>query len=128
MDRTPTEITELVAQLERDLDELKSAQVFGGDALFVNEYSEKLSNDASATYTLTLTPDSELGCLPSKLYLKWTNPNIQGQSSANYVVDQVYRDDGVFEWRIVGGHVNNFDTALVLQWIGSGTVSLTREA
>ena len=128
MERDSDGIVELVCQLERDLEELKSAQIFGGDALIVNEFSDALANDASATYSLTLTPDSELGCLPSKLYLKWTNNDPTGQALANYYANQVFRNDGVFEWVITGGYISPFDTSLVLQFIGSGTVELTRTA
>lgn len=126
MDRTPSDIAEIIATAERDLNELKELQIFGGDALIVNEYSAQLSNDASATYQLTLTPSSDLGVLPSSLMLKWTNTQIAGQASANYFVSQVYRDDGVFEWRITGGRVNDFDTFVSLQYLGEATVNLVR--
>lgn len=126
MDRTPSDLAEIIATAERDLNELKELQIFGGDALIVNEYGAQLSNDASATYQLTLTPSSELGVLPSSLMLKWTNTQIAGQASANYTVFQVYRDDGVFEWRITGGRVNDFDTFISLQYLGEATVNLVR--
>lgn len=126
MDRTPSDLAEIVATAERDLNELKELQIFGGDALIVNEYNAQLSNDASATYQLTLTPSSELGVLPSSLMLKWTNTQIAGQASANYTAFQVYRDDGVFEWRITGGRVNDFDTFISLQYLGEATVNLVR--
>lgn len=126
MDRTPSDIAEIIATAERDLNELKELQIFGGDALIVNEYNAQLSNDASATYQLTLTPSSELGVLPSSLMLKWTNTQIAGQASANYTTFQVYRDDGAFEWRITGGRVNDFDTFVVLQYLGEATVNLVR--
>lgn len=124
--RGESSIVDMVVGIERDLEELKNAQVFGGDALILNEYSEKLSDDLSATYKLTLAPSSELGVMPSVLYLKWTNTQIAGQASANYYVSQVYRDDGVFEWRITGGRIDDFDTSVVLQYLGLGTVKLER--
>ena len=126
MDRTPSDLAEIIATAERDLNELKELQIFGGDALIVNEYSAQLSNDASATYQLTLAPSSELGVLPSSLMLKWTNTQIAGQASTNYFVAQVYRDDGGFEWRITGGRVNDFDTFISLQYLGEATVNLVR--
>lgn len=126
MDRTPSDLAEIIATAERDLNELKELQIFGGDALIVNEYNAQLSNDASATYQFTLTPSSELGVLPSSLMLKWTNTQIAGQASTNYFVFQVYRDDGVFEWRITGGRVNDFDTFVSLQYLGDATVNLVR--
>lgn len=129
MDRNESEISSIVNQIEQGLDELKSTQVFGGDALVANEFSATLSDDASATYSLTLTPDdAQLGCLPSKLYLRWTNSDASSQALSNYYAYQVFRDDGVFEWIISGGHVSDFGTDLVLQYIGSGTVTLTRTA
>lgn len=126
MDRTPSDLAEIIATAERAVNELKELQIFGGDALIVNEYNAQLSNDASATYQLTLTPSSELGVLPSSLMLKWTNTQIAGQASTNYFVSQVYRDDGVFEWRITGGRVNDFDTFVSLQYLGEATVNLVR--
>ena len=126
MDRTPSDLAEIIATAERDLNELKELQIFGGDALIVNEYNAQLSNDASATYQLTLTPSSDLGVLQSSLMLKWTNTQIAGQASTNYFVSQVYRDDGVFEWRITGGHINDFDTFISLQYLGDATVNLVR--
>lgn len=126
MDRTPSDLAEIIATAERDMNELKELQIFGGDALIVNDYDAQLSNDASATYQLTLTPSSELGVLPSSLMLKWTNTQIAGQASTNYSVAQVYRDDGVFEWRITGGRVNDFDTFVSLQYLGEATVNLVR--
>lgn len=129
MDREPTNIAELVAQINEELNDSKTDQVFGGDALIVNEYDAQLSNDASATYSLTLTPsDSSLGVLPSRLDLRWTNTNMSSQATNNYFAYQVYRSDGVFEWRIAGGHVNDYDTYLTLQYLGEGTVNLTRTA
>lgn len=128
MDRTPAELNEMIATAERAVEEIKETQIFGGDALFLNEFTEQLDNVSSATYQLTLAPASDLGVLPSKLYLKWTNTQIAGQASTNYVVSQVYRDDGVFEWRITGGYISAFDTYIVLQYLGEGTVTLTKVA
>ena len=128
MDRAPSNIADIIATAERDLNELKETQIFGGDSLVLNEYSAQLSNDASATYELTLTPSSDLGALPSSLMLKWTNEQAVGQASSNYATFQVFRDDGVFEWRITGGHINNFDTYLVLQYLGDAEVTLERVA
>lgn len=129
MDREPTNIAELVAQINEELNDSKTDQIFGGDALIVNEYDAQLSNDASATYTLTLTPNNpDLGVLPSRLDLRWTNTNMNSQATNNYFAYQVYRSDGVFEWRITGGHVNDYDTYLTLQYLGEGIVNLTRTA
>lgn len=122
-------LTEQVSDLQRNLEELKELQYFGGDALVVNEYEAELSDDLSADYTLTLTPDDpSLGVLPSAVELKWTNTNMNSQATAGYYVYQVYRDDGVFEWRISGGHSDYFITYLLIQWIGKGTVSLVRNS
>ena len=119
-------LTTLINEIFEWLNEEKTEQFFGGDALKVNEYTAQLSNDASSTYTLTLAPKTELGVLPSSLSLKWVNPNQQSQSVDNFFSYQVYRDDGIFEWLIDGGHINNFDTYVSLQYIGDGEVTLTR--
>lgn len=127
IDRNPDDIVEQVAQAKLDLQELKELQFFGGDALTVNEFEAELSDDTSVEYSLTLTPDDPtLGVLPSAVELKWTNMNMNSQAMVGYYVYQVYRDDGVFEWRISGGHSDYFITYLLIQWIGSGTVNLER--
>lgn len=127
IDRNPDNIVEQVAQAKLDLQELKELQFFGGDALTVNEFEAELSDDTSVEYSLTLTPDDPtLGVLPSAVELKWTNTNMNSQAMVGYYVYQVYRDDGVFEWRISGGHSDYFITYLLIQWIGSGTLNLER--
>lgn len=129
INRDVDDLAEQVAQIQLDLEELKTKQLFGGDALVVNEYETALSDDLSVDYTLTLTPDDPtLGVLPSTVELKWTNNNMNSQATAGYYVYQVYRDDGVFEWRISGGHSDYFITYLLIQWIGKGTVSLVRNS
>lgn len=129
MNREEQTIVGLISEINQKLDDLKTAQIFGGDALIVNEYDTILSNDASATYSLTLAPTNpELGILPNRLDLRWTNTNMNSQATNNYFAYQVYRGDGVFEWRIEGGHTNDYDTYLTLQYLGEGTVNLTRIA
>lgn len=126
-DRELSTVSGLIANINQRLDDLKTSQLFGGDALTVNEYESQLSNDNTAVYHLKLTPDdAQLGVLPSKLELRWTNTNDQSQSVANYTVRQGYPNDGSFLWIINGGHGNNFDTYVTLQYIGGGTVTLTR--
>ena len=127
MNRRVPGVTDIVSELLLSQDESKTEQFFGGDALKVNEYDAQLSNDSSVVYSLKLTPSNpELGVLPSSLDLRWTNTDINSQATTNYYASQVYRSDGVFEWRLNGGHSNDYDTYLTLQWIGAGTVSLTR--
>lgn len=127
MERSDATVIGIVSQLQDEVDESKSTQYFGGDSLIVNEFSATLSDDDSTLYKLTLTADDpQLGVLPSSLDLKWDNPEQTGQSMSNYVVWQVFRDDGVFEWRIEGVHVADFTTSLSLQFIGKGTAVLER--
>lgn len=127
MERSDATVIGIVSQLQDEVDESKSTQYFGGDSLIANEFSAILSDDASTLYKLTLTAeDTQLGVLPSSLDLKWDNPEQTGQSMSNYVVWQVFRNDGVFEWRIEGAHVADFSTSLSLQFIGKGTAILER--
>lgn len=127
MERSGLSAVDMVANLGQDMDESKATQYFGGDALIVGEYSAILSDDMATLYRLTLSPDDQkLGVLPSSLELKWSNTQLTGQSMSNYVVWQVFRNDGVFEWRIEGAHVAEFTTSIVLQYIGKGTATLTR--
>ena len=125
--RDDDSLTELVATAERNLQELKELQIFGGDALVVQEAEFMLENDTSTTYTLTLTPDDpELGVLPSKCELLWNNPDNNSQMMKDYYISPVYRDDGVFEWYIVGSNILDLPTYLRLQYIGKGTAALER--
>lgn len=127
MERSGSDVISVVNQLQDEVDESKSTQYFGGDSLIVDEFTAELSDDDSTLYKLTLTADDpQLGVLPSSLDLKWDNPEQTGQSMSNYVVWQVFRDDGAFEWRIEGAHVANFTTSLSLQFIGKGTAELER--
>lgn len=127
MDRSDMDVIGVVSQLQDEVDESKSAQYFGGDSLVLDEFTAQLADDNSTLYRLTLTPDDpELGVLPSSLDLKWDNTAQTGQSMSNYVIWQVFRDDGVFEWRIEGAHVADFTTSLSLQFIGKGTAELER--
>ena len=126
MDRETANVTSIVAGLQTDIDESKSTQYFGGDSLTVNEFRADLIGDVSTTrYRLTLTPaDAKLGVLPSSLEFIWNNTSQTGQAVTNYMAWQVFRDDGVFEWRVQGSRVADFDTSMVFQWIGKGTVSM----
>ncbi len=127
MNREFSTISGLIADINTRLDDLKTSQPFGGDALIVNEYQAQLSNDNVATYRLTLSPTNEnLGVLPSKLFLRWTNDDMQSQALSDYYIVQGYREDGIFEWIIDGGGLNGFNTSIILQYIGSGNVTLKR--
>lgn len=128
-DRELSTVSGLIANINQRLDDLKTSQPFGGDALTVNEYEHQLANDNTVVYHLKLTPtNTRLGVLPSKLELRWTNTNDQSQAVTNFTVTQGYPNDGSFLWVINGGHSNNFDTYVTLQYIGPGTVTLTRVA
>lgn len=125
--RDDDSLVELIATAERNLQELKELQIFGGDALKVQEAVFDLVNDSSTEYTLTLTPDDpELGVLPSKCELIWDNPDNNSQMMRDYYISQVYREDGVFEWYIVGSNMLDLPTQLRLQYIGKGTANLVR--
>ena len=125
--RDDDSLVELIATAERNLQELKELQIFGGDALKVQEAVFDLVNDSSTEYTLTLIPDDpELGVLPSKCELIWDNPDNNSQMMRDYYISQVYREDGVFEWYIVGSNMLDLPTQLRLQYIGKGTATLTR--
>lgn len=126
MDREAGTVTGIVADLQNDVDESKSTQFFGGDSLNINEFRTALAGELTTTrYKLTLTPtDPKLGVLPSTLEFIWDNTSQTGQAITNYYAWQIFRDDGVFEWRIEGSRVADFDTAMVFQWIGKGTVNL----
>ena len=76
---------------------------------------------------LTLTPaDPTFGVLPSKAELSCTNTNMSTQLSNNWFINPVYRTDGVFQWQLLGADLQDYDTYVTLQYIGDGTVTLTR--
>lgn len=124
--RNSDSITDIVAQIERNFNEAKEYQFFGGDALVVNELDEALTETSNVDYILTLTPERENSVLPSGLELRWTNLDLNTQSTTSYTVRPVYRNDGVFEWVIRGGNYYGWTTYISLQWIGKGTATLTR--
>ena len=125
--RDDDSIAELVVEAERNLQELKSLQIFGGDALKVQEAVFDLVNESSTTYTLTLQADEPtVGVLPSKCELLWDNPDTNSQMMSDYAISQVYREDGVFEWYIVGTNILDLEVKMRVQYIGKGTATLTR--
>lgn len=126
MNRDADTIVDIINQIERNLDEAKEYQFFGGDALIVNEFDEALYDGNNAVYHLTLTPAYPTGCMPSSCELRWTNTNMNTQSTETYTVRPIYRTDGVFEWVINGGTYYGWTTYITLQYIGKGTVTLTR--
>lgn len=115
-------LAELIAMAERDLEELKTTQIFGGDALAVQEFIAPLGKEHS--YKLTLTPQTKLGVMPSKCDLIWENKDNNSQMLSNFNISQVYREDGIFEWYILGGGSGQFDTQIRLEYIGHGSVLL----
>ena len=65
--RNSDSITDIVAQIERNFNEAKEYQFFGGDALVVNELDEALTETSNVDYILTLTPERENSVLVSSL-------------------------------------------------------------
>lgn len=126
MNRGAIDAVDMVSTMQKDIEESKTEQFFGGDSLTVNEFRADLAGEVATTrYKLTLTPlDTKLGVLPSSLEFIWDNPAQTGQAVTNYICWQIFRDDGIFEWRIEGSRVADFDTSMVFQWIGKGEVNL----
>lgn len=127
MERSSSDLVEMISAAMRDIDDAKAYQSFGGDALIVHERTERLSNAARARYRLRLAPlNDKLGVLPSAVDLRYEAP--QGTYIlANYFQTPIYREDGVFEWLIDGTRMNDFDTYLTVQWIGPAAYQLTLE-
>lgn len=128
MNREDKSVIDYIVELSGELAELKNAQIFGGDALHLNEYTAELPyQEDDVLIYLTLTPsDPKVGVLPSSCNLRWTNTNMNSQMMYNYQVMPVYDASGVFKWKIVGENLEAFKTYVTLQYIGDGTVTLTR--
>lgn len=125
MNREDEDVAEIISQCQQDLEEIKTAQIFGGDALQLHEFDQKLPRGFSMEMMLTLTPaDPVVGVLPSNAELRWTNTNMSTQLSNNWFINPVYRTDGVFQWQLLGADLQDYDTYVTLQYIGDGTVSL----
>ena len=122
MSRASKGFTEMVVDARRDLEELKTLQIFGSDSMNINSWSQDVTMGTTAvSYTLTLTPDNaDLGVLPLAV-------NIQLSSTSwGYEPYQVIRTDGTFQWTFtLGGYQSSESVRIMLRWIGAGTVTLT---
>lgn len=113
MSRVDSGFIAMVDQIEKELEELKSAQIFGSDSMNINSWTKEVST--SGTYQLTLTPtQGSLGILPMELSAQ-TEPNLL----YGYPPTQVFRFDGIFQWKIPLSD----PVKIMLRWIGAGTVT-----
>ena len=113
MSRIDSGLINMIDQIEKDLEELKTAQIFGSDSMNINSWTKEVST--SGTYQLTLTPtQGSLGILPIELSAQ-TEPNLL----YGYPPTPVFRFDGIFQWKISLSD----PVKIMLRWIGAGTVT-----
>lgn len=127
MRRETKDISEYTADILRDLDEVKTSQPFGGDAIVCSSFTQLLvSGDDMAEYRLLLTPTNpKLGVLPMMPELIWQTDD--PYALRYWMVTQEWRDDGVFEWYIYGFE-GEVPVSINLQWLGGATAELVRIA
>ena len=130
MKRTDNTLSALTAQAQRDLQELKDMQIFGGDSLRVEQWtSEVLADDPLILkkYLVRLEPLADTGVLPCKAELLYPEPTSYDQvADKNFTVDEnaVFDGTGSFEWVVQGYRYQNYETKVRLQWIGKGKVTI----
>lgn len=116
MSRVDSGLIAMIDQVEKDLEELKTAQIFGSDSMNVNSWTKEVAQDNNS-HRLTLAPSQgSLGVLPMEVSV---------QTEANIVYGfqpvMVYRFDGVFQWEIPSTGIDS--VRIMLRWIGAGTVT-----
>lgn len=113
MSRVDSGLINMIDQIEKDLDELKSAQIFGSDSMNINSWTKEVTT--SGTYRVTLAPSQgSLGVLPMELSAQ-TDPSL----AYGYPPTLVFRFDGTFQWKISLSD----PVKIMLRWIGAGTVT-----
>ena len=113
MSRVDSGLVNMIDQIEKDLDELKSAQIFGSDSMNINSWTKEVTT--SGTYRVTLAPSQgSLGVLPMELSSR-TVPSL----AYCYPPTPVFRLYGTFQWKISLSD----PVKIMLRWIGAGTVT-----
>lgn len=113
MSRVDSGLINMIDQIEKDLDELKSAQIFGSDSMNINSWTKEVTTNG--TYRVTLAPSQgSLGVLPMELSAQ-TDPRLV----YGYPPTPVFRFDGTFQWKISLSD----PVKIMLRWIGAGTVT-----
>lgn len=113
MSRVDSGLINMIDQIEKDLDELKSAQIFGSDSMNINSWTKEVTTNG--TYRVTLAPSQgSLGVLPMELSAQ-TDPSLV----SGYPPTPVFRFDGTFQWKISLSD----PVKIMLRWIGAGTVT-----
>lgn len=123
--RDQSNIVDIIATAQRDLEELKAKQFFGADALKINRWSKEITTTAtSISYRLKLIPKTKSAVLPMQPTLKWKYNGTYGASMTDFLILQEYTTDGSFQWKITGGRQNSdlSNTTVSLGWIGDATV------
>lgn len=115
-------VTDFVYDAMKDVEELKTLQMFGSDSLGVNSYSRDFNTGVQLKdYKLTLTPsNTDLGVLPLSVDVERDGEDF------GYNSTPVCRFDGIFEWDFhLGGYVTSEVVRVTIKWIGAGVVNIT---
>lgn len=111
-------IADMIADAQRDLEEIKSTQIFGSDSMNINSWYRDYNGNTNTNLIVTLTPKSDLGVMPLEIELQLSKSTI-GQTAQPRV-----RVDGTFEWHVAFFTATNETVRLMLRWIGDGEVTV----
>lgn len=127
--RSSSNITAMVAEAQKKLEEIKGLQLFGGDALNLSDFEQVLSMPGGVTndycWRITMTPTKPGFTMPIDTI---TKPAEAGQFG--YMnVERVPKTDGTFEWLVFGSQFD-FDSAqstlFRVTYSGAATFNVTQ--
>ena len=116
MSRIDSGLINLIDNAEKELEELKTAQIFGSDSMNINVWSKELTPGYN-NYRVTLTPKAgSRGLLPMEISIQLPTSFLYG-----YEARPIFRYDGTFQWNLYISGQDNMK--IMLRWIGAGTVT-----
>lgn len=129
--RSANTITEIVANAQQKLREIKEVQLFGGDALNLKEFRQIFTMPGGITkdycWRVVMTPTEPEFTMPIDTVTKPNAPNQFGYMK----VERVPTTDGTFEWLVFGQQFDfdpNQDTLFRVTYSGAATFQVTNLA
>ncbi len=99
--RESSDLTKMVSEAERKLEEIKQAQFFGGDALILKRYEYEMVIPGSDTidrcWKFVMTPTDETKTMPIDVGVKPADAT----TTAFAKIERVPRTDGKFEYLVM---------------------------
>ena len=126
--RDSSNIVDMIADAQRQAEELKEIQFFGADALTVNTWTTTASN-SSDSYLLTLKPDTAGTVLPMQPECRWVYNGTYGAAFEGAIVHPRYTNDGSFQWEVTFMTTSEEITSasIHLSWIGDAKVTWSKK-